>query len=124
MANVKLIIDGTDFTDYIAFGGYKWQREDADGPGAGRDLTGDLTRKRLATKRRLDITCRPLKDDECAKILTAIMPEWVTVQYYDPQQGGMVQYTMYSNNNPASHEIHYRDGTSMWGGVTFPLIQK
>ena len=124
MAQVKLIIDGTDFTDYIAFGGYKWQREDADGPGAGRDLTGDLTRNRLATKRRLDITCRPLNDQECAKILTAIMPEWVTVQYYDPQQGGMVTYTMYSNNNPATHEIHYRDGTSMWSGVTFPLIQK
>ena len=117
-------IDGTDIVPYIAYGGFKWQRSDQDGPDAGRDLTGDLRRNRIATKRRLDITCRPLKLQEVSKVLTLIMPEWVQVEYLDPQQGAVVTKTMYSNNNPATYQIKYRDGTELWTGVTFPLIEK
>lgn len=32
-------IDGEDILPYIAYGGFKWQRSDVEGPGAGRDLT-------------------------------------------------------------------------------------
>lgn len=109
---------------YIAYGGIKWQREDIDGPGAGRDLTGYLRRNRIATKRRLDVTCRLLRGPELTLILSLVMPEWVTVRYYDPQEGKVVVRTMYSNNNPAQYEIKHPDGTEWWGGVTFPLIEK
>lgn len=113
-----------DVVPYIAYGGLKWQREDIDGPGAGRDLTGYLRRSRIATKRRLDVTCRPLRSPELQIVLTLVMPEWVTVRYYDPQEGKVVERTMYSNNNPASFEILHPDGTEWWTGVTFPLIEK
>lgn len=116
-------IDGTDITDYIANGGFQWQRSDVDGEGAGRDLTGDLRRNRVATKRRLDITCRPLKAEEAKTVLTLIMPEWVTVEYIDPQTGGAVTRTMYSNNNPATFLLR-KDGQEWWSGITFPLIEK
>ncbi len=117
-------IDGVDILPYIAYGGFKWQRSDVDGPGAGRDLTGDLRRNRVATKRRLDITCRILKEKELSTVLSLIMPEWVQVTYYDPQQGQEVTRTMYSNNNPAAFQIKHPDGTEWWSGVTFPLIEK
>lgn len=117
-------INGTDIVPYIAYGGFKWQRSDVDGPGAGRDLTGDLRRNRVATKRRLDITCCPLKGPEVSLILSLIMPEWVEVTYYDPQQGAVITKTMYSNNNPASFQIMKPDGTEWWSGITFPLIEK
>lgn len=119
-----LDIDGVDITPYIAFQGLKWQREDTDGPGAGRDLTGDLRRNRIATKRRLDVTCKPLTAPEASKVLTLVMPEWVTVRYYDVQMGQEVTKTMYSNNNPASYCIKKPDGTEYWDGITFPLIEK
>lgn len=119
-----LTIDGVDIVPFVAYGGFKWQREDIDGPGAGRDLTGDLRRNRVATKRRLDITCRLLKSAELSTVLSAVMPEWVEVTYYDPQEGSTVTRTMYSNNNPASYQIKHPDGTEWWGGVTFPLIEK
>lgn len=119
-----LEIDGLDIVPYIAFQGLKWQREDIDGPDAGRDLTGDLTRNRIASKRRLDVTCRPLTGEETSLILSAVMPEWVTVRYYDPQEGQVVTRRMYSNNNPASYCIKKRDGTELWSGITFPLIEK
>lgn len=119
-----LEIDGFDIVPYIAYQGVQWQREDVDASDAGRDLAGDLHRARVATKIRLDITCRPLTAKETSKILTAIMPEFVTVRYYDPQIGAVTQKTMYSNNNPAQYLIRRESGLELWGGITFPLIEK
>ena len=117
-----LDIDGVDITPYIAYGGVQWQRSDVDGEGAGRDPKGDLRRNRVATKRRLDITCRPLKSKEAQTVLTLIMPEWVTVRYTDPQ-AGVVTRKMYANNHPASFLMVKPDGTEWWTGITFPLIE-
>lgn len=118
-----LEIDGVNIVPYIAYGGVQWQRSDVDGEGAGRDLNGELRRNRVATKRRLDITCRPLTAEETRTVLTLIMPEWVTVRYTDPQ-AGVVTKTMYSNNHPASFLMRKRDGKEYWSGITFPLIER
>lgn len=117
-----LEIDGVDIVPYIAYGGVKWQRSDVDGSDAGRDLSGNLRRDRVATKIRLDITCRPLTSNEAQVVLTAIMPEWVSVKYTDPQ-AGLVTKRMYANNNPASYLMKKPDGTEYWTGITFPLIE-
>lgn len=117
-------IDGVDITNYIAYQGFKWQRNDVDSSDTGRTLDGTLQRARVATKVRLDITCRPLLLEEASIILTAIMPVWVEVSYHDPQLGTTTTKTMYSNNNPASYCIQQRDGREYWNGITFPLIEK
>lgn len=122
--DMTLTVNGIDMVPYIAYGGFKWQRSDIDGSDAGRDLTGRLRRNRVTTKVRLDITCRLLKTEEVSKVLTAIMPEYVSVTYHDPQAGGIVTKTMYSNNNPATFQIRQKDGTVWWSGVTFPLIEQ
>ena len=122
--DMTFMIDGKDMTPYVAYGGFKWQRSDIEGSDAGRDLTGRLRRNRIATKIRLDITCRLLKSDEVHTVLSAIMPEYVTVKYYDPEAGMVVEKKMYSNNNPASFQIRKPDGTIWWSGVTFPLIEQ
>ena len=119
-----LKIDGTDIVPYIAYGGLKWQRSDVDGEGAGRMLDGTLERNGMATKIRLDITCRPLTANEASVVLSAVMPEWVSVEYSDPQIGSTVTKTMYANNNPASYLMKHRNGTEYWSGITFPLIEK
>lgn len=119
-----LKIDGVDITPYIASGGVKWQRSDVDGPGAGRTLDAKLRRNRVASKRRLDVTCRPLTTAEASIVLTAIMPEWVSVEYTDPQEGGVVTRKMYANNNPASFLLPTKDGKDWWSGITFPLIEE
>lgn len=117
-------IDGVDITNYIAYQGFKWQRNDVDSNETGRTLDGTLQRTRVATKVRLDITCRPLLADEASTVLTAIMPVWVEVSYHDPQLGMTTTKTMYSNNNPASYCIRQPDGKEYWNGITFPLIEK
>lgn len=110
-------------TPYIAHRGVKWQRSDLDAPGSGRGLDGKLMRSRVASKIRLDVTCRPLNTAEASKVLTAIMPQWVTVTYTDPQAGQEVTKTMYSNNNPASYLLK-KGATEYWDGITFPLIEQ
>lgn len=117
-------IGNVDITDYIAYQGLKWQRSDIDAPNSGRTLDALMHRGRVATKIRLDVTCRPLTRAEASRVLTAIMPEYVTVTYTDPQKGTNVSKTMYSNNNPASFCIRHDDGTEWWAGIEFPLIEQ
>lgn len=121
---VILNINGVDITPYIAFRGVQWQRSDIDSSTAGRSLDGTLVRSRVATKIRLDVACRPLKTSEASIVLTAIMPEWVTVTYTDPQLGTETTKIMYSNNNPASFLMKQASGLEFWDGITFPLIEK
>ena len=124
-----LNINGIDFINevdpslsLIAYGGFKWQRNDIDSPDAGRDMGGLMHRGRVATKIRLDITCKPLTADEAQLVLNTIYPEFVTVTYTDPQYG-LVTKTMYSNNNPATFLLSKR-GKEYWGGISFPLIEQ
>lgn len=118
-----LKINGVDMLPFVAHRGVKWQRNDLDGTGAGRTMDGVMHRARIATKIRLDITCRPLKSDETQTVLNAILPEYVEVEYTDPQDG-LVTRTMYSNNNPATHMLIQPDGVEWWDGITFPLIER
>ena len=116
-------VGGVNIIPYIAPGGIKWQRNDVDGPNAGRGLDGTLIRDRVAIKRRLDVTCKTLTTEEAHIILTAIEPEWVTVSYTDPMSGTTLAKTMYSNNIPATIAI-VKNGVEYWTGITFPLIEK
>jgi len=116
-------INGVDMLPYVAYRGMKWQRNDIDAPDTGRNMAGHMLRYRVATKIRLDITCRPLTASEASTVLNAIRPTFVTVQYSDPMYGTVTK-TMYSNNNPASFLIQKQNGVSYWDGITFPLIER
>ena len=111
-----------DISDMIAFGGVKRDRNDIDGPNAGRTLDGEMHRERVATKIRYDISCRPLTTAELHTLETLIMPEYIWVQVTDPYYGTKT-YSMYSNNTSAGFLIRKPDGTEWWNGITFPLIE-
>lgn len=118
-----ITIDGNDITPAIAYQGVKWSRNDVDGPNAGRTMSGLMVRDRVATKIRLDITCRPLKLDELRFLLNLILPEFVQVTYEDPMYG-LVTKTMYANNHSAQIYQHMSDDSEVWFNVSFPLIEK
>lgn len=119
---MMLKINGVDFMPFIAKRGVKWQRNDIDASNSGRTMDGQMQRGRVATKIRLDITCRPLTATEAMTVLKTILPEFVTVDYYDPMSGFRYNVSMYSNNNPASFLIEKDD--DWWDGITFPLIER
>lgn len=113
-----------DMIPYIAHEeGLKWQRGDIDSADSGRTMDGIMRRGRVSTKIRLDVKCRPLKSAELGIVLNAILPEYITVTYSDPMYGTVTK-TMYSNNNPAVFLQRRPDGTELWSGVTFPLIER
>lgn len=120
---MMLKINGVDFMPFIANQGVKWQRNDIDAPNSGRTMDGMMQRGRVATKIRLDITCRPLRAEEARLVLNTILPEYVHVDYYDPMSGYRSGVTMYSNNNPASFLIE-KPEDDWWSGITFPLIER
>lgn len=120
---MKLVINGVDFVPFIAKQGVKWQRSDIDASNSGRTMDGVMHRGRVTTKIRLDITCRPLTATEAMTVLNAILPEYVSVDYYDPMYGERYSVSMYSNNNPASFLIE-KPEDDWWSGITFPLIEQ
>ena len=117
-----LKVDDINILPYVAHQGLKWQRNDLDSADAGRTMDGVMHRGRVATKIRLDVTCRPLKSEEASIVLNAIYPEYVTVEYTDPMLG-LVTKQMYSNNTPASHMVIQADGVEWWQDIVFPLIE-
>ena len=119
---MTFLIDGLDVSPYVAYKGFKWTRNDIDGPDAGRTMDARMHRLRVATKIRLDITCRPMTTEETRILLPAILPEYVNVTYDDPMYGRVTKL-MYSNNNPASFLMQKPNGTEWWDGITFPLVE-
>jgi len=136
LIDTGITIDGTDITNLIANKGVKWSRYDVDGPSTGRTISGLMVRDRVATKIRLDITCRVMTSDELETLLNLILPEFVTVTYEDPQDG-LVTRTMYANNNSAEFllrrhfeapdELWYmepRPDIEYWYNISFPLVER
>ena len=116
-------MNGVSLLNYLAEDGIKWTRFDVEAPDTGRTLDGVMHRGRVATKVRLDVTCRPLTSAEASVVLRAILPEYVTVRYIDPQDGSVTR-TMYSNNIPTICATVNPDGTALWKDLTFPLIER
>ena len=82
-----LKVNNVNILPYVAYDeGIKWQRSDLEDPDAGRTLDGMMQRGRVASKIRLDITCRPLKSSEASIVLNAIFPEYRKMA----PSGGMV----------------------------------
>lgn len=117
-------INGVDILPYIANQGLKWQRGDIDGPNAGRLMTGDMVRDRIAIKIRWDVTCRAVTGEELAMLLSLIEPEFVTVKYTDPTTNSVKTDEFYSNNFPVQFCFMHKDGKEYWTGLSFPLIMK
>ena len=123
MAVYRFTVNGVSLLNYLAEDGIKWTRFDVEAPDTGRTLDGVMHRGRVATKVRLDVTCRPLTSAEAAVVLRAILPEYVTVRYIDPQDGSVTR-TMYSNNIPTICATVNPDGTALWKDLAFPLIER
>ena len=123
MAVYRFTVNGVSLLNYLAEDGIKWTRFDVEAPDTGRTLDGVMHRGRVATKVRLDVTCRPLISAEASVVLRAILPEYVTVRYIDPQDGSVTR-TMYSNNIPTICATVNPDGTALWKDLSFPLIER
>lgn len=116
-------INGVNCLPFLDDEGFLWGRNDIDSEQSGRTMDGQMHRGRVAIKRRLDLTCKPLTTAQTTQLLNLIRPEFVEVEYTDPMDG-LIYATMYSNNVPATIMTINEDGTALWKGIKFPLIEK
>lgn len=116
-------INGVNCLPFVDDEGFAWSRNDIDSDQAGRTMDGQMHRGRIAIKKRLDITCKPLTTQQTMTLLNLIRPEFVEVEYTDPMDG-VIYATMYSNNVPATIMCINEDGNPVWTGIKFPLIQQ
>lgn len=121
MAQQTLVIGSTNFTGYVESGGFKWTRNDIDASGVGRDKSGTMRRKRVATKVKLKVTCRNLKHSEMLALNGALFPETINVTYLDPRQG-LRTATFYGSSVDAATLIS-QDGETVWQGASFSLVE-
>lgn len=114
-------INGADFSGLLAEGGIKWSRNDLDADATGRDLTGRMRRKRVATKRKLGMSCLRMDTKTMKELNEALMPQSVRVTYLDPVDGISTR-TFYGSTVEATTQIVIQ-GETYWEGTTFSLIE-
>ena len=120
---MRVIVNGVNLAPYIAAGGFTWKRNDVDSSDAGRTMDANMQRGRITSKVTLDVSCRLLTGSEARIVLNAIYPEYVTVQYDDPQSGNLISKVMYCSNCPAAFSMT-RNGIEYWSGISFTLIER
>ena len=121
MAVQKFKIGNTDFAGLLTTEGLKWSRNDIDASGVGRDKSGTMRRKRIASKVKLRFTCRDMTHSEMVALNEALFPETISVTYLDPRLGERTA-TFYGSSVEAATLISQGNET-IWRGASFSLVE-
>ncbi|HCI63587.1 MAG TPA: hypothetical protein DFH97_00790 [Clostridiales bacterium] len=123
MARKVLIINGHDYSGFVAEDGYQWEDNDIDGDGAGRAMDTMMDRDLLADKTKLQISCRDLLQSEASAILTDIKQEFYEATVLDACKGE-ITCQMYTSSRKAAIAVIRDDGEVVWSGLSFSMIER
>ena len=93
---------------------------DLDSDKSSRNASARMYRDRIATKRKINLEWGILTQAECTKILNAVSPVEVTVEFLDPKEG-ILTCTMYAGDRTVSR-IDTSSGV-LWKGLKFNLVE-
>lgn len=112
-----------DITQWIAWQGLTFSRNDVDAPNAGRDMSGYMHRGRVASKEKMNIQTVQLTRAQSSKLQTLLFPETIMVRVTPyPRTNAMQVLYMYSNNVKTTYVIHRESGEDLQS-LSFPLIE-
>lgn len=116
-----LIINEHDYTGCIEMSGYTWSRNDIDSDSTTRLKDGNMRRKKLTTKRKLQYKTLPgVPMETLAQLDDDLSLETFTAQYHDLH--GAQTRTFYCSSFTAV--MDWVDGdTSMWSGAEFAIVE-
>lgn len=123
MARKVLIINGHDYSGFVAEDGYQWEDNDIDGDGAGRAMDTMMDRDLLADKTKLQISCRDLLQSESSAILSDIKQEFYEATVLDACKGE-ITCQMYTSSRKAAIAVIRDDGEVVWSGLSFSMIER
>ena len=116
-----LTIGGTDFSGYVAADGYDWERNDIDAPNSGRDMNGTMRRRVVARKDKLQVTCRPLTQNQLSTLWGKLTSTSVSVTYSVPGQSNRTA-TFYNSKKSAGIQMDLGSAI-LYKGASFDLIE-
>jgi hypothetical protein len=90
---------------------------------AERNANGTMIIERVATKRKLELSWNYLSQQNLSLVLTAISPVFFTVEYIDPQLGGLKTGTFYAGDRNCP-TVKYTNGVLEYKDVKFNLIER
>lgn len=93
--------------------------------GSYRDITGTMTRQRITTKVKLELTWNSgaLNIQEMSTLLKAVDPLFFNVRYFDPYEGKFVEKVMYVGDR-TTNMYSFINGNPVWDTVSYNLIEK
>lgn len=117
-------INGTDYTQYVAFDGLKPSTNDLDADGSGRNiLDGLMYRTKIATKRKWTISFVRLDEATMAAIHSAMDSEYVNITTLDPETNRHVTRECYCSSINSGTQ-RYIGGETVYDGATFNIIER
>jgi len=119
---MTITLNGTDISSYVKEKGLSWSLNSIDANGAGRNLNGEMQRKLVALKNKLEVQCRPLLNTEKDALATLLSNQWLTVVV--TTSSGTSTYTMYPSATVKGSVLMVKGGIEYWDGVSFSLIEK
>ena len=102
-------------------GGFQWEKEDLSDSSAGRTEDGKMHKNRIGSKVALSLSWQNISTSDVSKILKAFNPEYVSVRYLDPEEGGYTTKTFYVGNRSAPL---YNSKLGLWSNVSFKIIEQ
>jgi len=124
MAQPIFMINGHDYTEYIAEDGLKPSRNDLDKDGSGRNiLNGLMYRTRIATKLKYSVSFLRLTADLLQQLEADMDSPFIQVTLLEGRSNRQVTRTYYTStiNEGVQRCI---DGVTYYDGVSFDITER
>ncbi len=119
MAVNILIINGHDYTRYVADSGFSWSRDDVDSEKTVRVKSGLLRRDKITEKRNLKYTMLPMPEALAAQLDEDLSAPQFSVQYHDMH--GEQRRSFYCSQFSGGLRQIMDEGNLVWDGISFNL---
>ena len=124
MAQPIFMINGHDYTEYIAADGLKPSRNDLDKDGSGRNvLDGLMYRTRISTKLKYSVSFLRLTADVLMQLEADMDSPFIQVTLLEGRSNRQVTRTYYTStiNEGVQRSI---DGVTYYDGVAFDITER
>lgn len=118
------LINGNDYTRYLAEEGLKPTKNDLDADGSGRNLLdGLMYRSRIATKMKWTVSFNRLPASVLAQLELDMDSDFVSVTMLDAKENRHIARTYYCSTINEGVQ-RYIGGETVYDGVTFNITER
>lgn len=105
---------------------YQWALEDISAADAGRTEDTNMDKMRIGQIRKIELQWDYLTTEQAHEVLNAFNPEYITVEYVDPQSGnpdnGYLRSAVFYVGNRSAPM--YNAALGLWENVAFNIIER